>query len=71
MSPGYCGSEYGRLARTRTLELTTGGQHPAPTSHPDTILVLYLGNPEAVAEKCERVGAAQVEPSNPYWGHTA
>jgi catechol 2,3-dioxygenase-like lactoylglutathione lyase family enzyme len=56
------------MAGTEThLEFTTGGEHPGPTPHPETLLVLYLGSPEAVREACERVGAHPVEPANPYW----
>jgi catechol 2,3-dioxygenase-like lactoylglutathione lyase family enzyme len=49
------------------LELTTGGTHGAPTPHPETLLVLYLGTPEAVAETCERVDTEPLEAANPYW----
>jgi catechol 2,3-dioxygenase-like lactoylglutathione lyase family enzyme len=49
------------------LELTTGGEHPAPEPHPETLLVLYLGSEEAVAAVAELVGAQPVEPANPYW----
>jgi catechol 2,3-dioxygenase-like lactoylglutathione lyase family enzyme len=49
------------------LEFTTGGAHEPPDPHPETLLVLYLGDAEAVARACERVGAEPVEPANPYW----
>jgi catechol 2,3-dioxygenase-like lactoylglutathione lyase family enzyme len=49
------------------VELTSGGGHDAPTPHPETLLVLYLGTPEAVAETCARVGVEPVEAANPYW----
>ena len=49
------------------LEFTSGGQHAPPAPNPETLLVLYLGNDEAVADACERVGAEPVEPANPYW----
>jgi catechol 2,3-dioxygenase-like lactoylglutathione lyase family enzyme len=49
------------------LELTTGGEHTAPPPHPESLLVLYLGSEETVAEKLERLGEDPVEPSNPYW----
>jgi catechol 2,3-dioxygenase-like lactoylglutathione lyase family enzyme len=49
------------------LEFTRGGEHAPPVPHPETLLVLYLGSPEAVAEALERVGAAPVEAANPYW----
>lgn len=49
------------------LEFTTGGEHAPPEPNPETLVVLYLGTDEAVAEACERVGAEPVEPANPYW----
>ena len=49
------------------LEFTSGGQHAPPAPHPETLLVLYLGNAGALAEACERVGAEPVEAANPYW----
>jgi catechol 2,3-dioxygenase-like lactoylglutathione lyase family enzyme len=49
------------------LELTSGGAHRAPTPHPETLLVLYLGTPEAVAATCERAGTEPLEAANPYW----
>lgn len=49
------------------LEFTTGGEHAPPTPHPESLLVLYVGSGDAVAELCERVGGEPVEPANPYW----
>jgi catechol 2,3-dioxygenase-like lactoylglutathione lyase family enzyme len=49
------------------LELTSGGGHDTPKPHPETLLVLYLGTREAVAETCARVGVEPVEAANPYW----
>lgn len=49
------------------LELTAGGAHAAPLPHPESLLVLYLGNDAAVAEVAEKLGAAPVAPANPYW----
>ena len=49
------------------LEFTSGGPHNAPSPHPETLLVLYLGSADAVDEARERVGAQPVEPENPYW----
>ena len=40
------------------LELTSGGEHGAPEPHPESLLVLYLGDEEAVRP---------VLPANPYW----
>jgi catechol 2,3-dioxygenase-like lactoylglutathione lyase family enzyme len=49
------------------LELTAGGEHPAPTPHPETLLVFYLGEEELVAEVAARLGQEAVAPANPYW----
>ena len=49
------------------LEFTSGGHHDAPSPHPETLLVLYLGSADAINETRERVGAQPVEPANPYW----
>ena len=49
------------------LELTAGGTHPAPEPHPESLLVLYLGDDEAVRDIAARLGADPVAPANPYW----
>jgi catechol 2,3-dioxygenase-like lactoylglutathione lyase family enzyme len=49
------------------LEFTSGGRHEPPAPSPETLLVLYLGSDEAVAQTCERVGVEPIEPANPYW----
>lgn len=49
------------------LELTAGGAHGAPEAHPESLLVLYLGDAAAVAEVAARLGTEPVEPANPYW----
>ena len=52
------------------LELTTGGEHGAPVPHPESLLVLYLGDPAAVEGTLQRVGVEPVASANPYWaGH--
>src|SRR6188472_2252394 len=48
------------------LELTSGGGHPVPASHPESLLVLYLGDEEAVGAVAARLGDP-VRPANPYW----
>ena len=50
------------------LELTAGGEHGAPTPHPESLLVLYLGDEEAVRGVVDRLGIQPVAPANPYWG---
>lgn len=49
------------------LELTTGGAHGAPPPHPESLLVLYLGDWGAVRATAARAGAQPVPPANPYW----
>jgi catechol 2,3-dioxygenase-like lactoylglutathione lyase family enzyme len=49
------------------LELTTGGGHRAPDPHPETLLVLYLGDDAAVRAVAARLRGDPVEPANPYW----
>jgi catechol 2,3-dioxygenase-like lactoylglutathione lyase family enzyme len=49
------------------LELTTGGGHGAPEPHPESLLVLYLGDRDAVDRVVARLGAEPVAPANPYW----
>jgi catechol 2,3-dioxygenase-like lactoylglutathione lyase family enzyme len=49
------------------LEFTSGGSHRPPSAHPETLLVLYVGSDETVAELCRRAGAEPVDAANPYW----
>jgi catechol 2,3-dioxygenase-like lactoylglutathione lyase family enzyme len=49
------------------LELTTGGRHGAPSPHPESLLVLYLGDEPAVRAVAARLGTDPVSPANPYW----
>jgi catechol 2,3-dioxygenase-like lactoylglutathione lyase family enzyme len=49
------------------LEFTAGGSHGAPEPHPDSLLVLYLGDAKAVEIVLERLGAPALMPANPYW----
>src|SRR3954452_10886277 len=53
------------------LELTAGGRHRAPPPHPESLLVLYLGDEEAVRSVAARLGADPVAPANPYWAEHA
>jgi GNAT superfamily N-acetyltransferase/catechol 2,3-dioxygenase-like lactoylglutathione lyase family enzyme len=50
------------------LELTAGGGHGAPVPHPESLLVLYLGDEQAVQIVATRVGVDAIAPANPYWG---
>ena len=49
------------------LELTSGGGHGPPDPHPESLLVLYLGDAEAVARIAARLRQDPVVPANPYW----
>lgn len=50
------------------LELTAGGEHGAPTPHPESLLVLYLGDEGSVKAVADRLGIDPAAPANPYWG---
>ncbi len=50
------------------LELTAGGGHGAPAPHPESLLVLYLGDEASVRAVADRLGIEPVAPANPYWG---
>src|SRR5215211_2962031 len=49
------------------LELTAGGVHGAPAPHPESLLVLYLGDEAAVQTVVARLGVDPIAPANPYW----
>jgi catechol 2,3-dioxygenase-like lactoylglutathione lyase family enzyme len=49
------------------LELTSGGRHGTPAPHPESLLVLYLGDEEAVQAVTARLRADPVASANPYW----
>ena len=49
------------------LELTAGGVHGGPSPHPESLLVLYLGDEQAVRAVADRLGVEPVAPANPYW----
>ncbi|MGZ4440571.1 MAG: VOC family protein [Gaiellaceae bacterium] len=53
------------------LEFTSGGNHGAPVPHPESLLVLYLGDEDAVRAAAARLGADPVTPANPYWAKAA
>ena len=64
---GYDGVFFALPGTDAHLEFTSGGQHGAPEPHPETMLVLYLGDAQAVEEIRLRAGAEPVEAANPYW----
>src|SRR5919107_4701672 len=49
------------------LEFTAGGGHGAPEPHPESLVVLYLGDEDAVRTVASRLGADPITPDNPYW----
>jgi GNAT superfamily N-acetyltransferase/catechol 2,3-dioxygenase-like lactoylglutathione lyase family enzyme len=49
------------------LEFTAGGGHDVPAPHPESLLVLYLGDAKAVQAVATRLGVDPVAPANPYW----
>ena len=64
---GYDGVFLGLPGTGAHLEFTSGPGHDLPQPHPETLLVLYLGNREVVEETLLRVGVDPVDPANPYW----
>lgn len=53
------------------LEFTTGGGHPAPSPHPESLLVLYLEDEGELQAIAQRIGQPAVKPANPYWERCA
>ena len=49
------------------LELTSGGSHPAPEPHPESLLVLYFDGQADIDAVAHRMTHRQVMPANPYW----
>jgi catechol 2,3-dioxygenase-like lactoylglutathione lyase family enzyme len=64
---GYDGAFLAVPGTGAHLELTAGGDHGAAQPHPESLLVLYLGDQEAVNGVLARVGTAPVAAANPYW----
>jgi len=64
---GYGGVFLAIPGTSAHLELTAGGDHGAPRPHPESLLVLYLGDRAAVEEIAARLDAQPVDPANPYW----
>jgi ribosomal protein S18 acetylase RimI-like enzyme len=53
------------------LELTSGGVHGAPEPHPESLLVLYVGDASTMRDIAVRLGTGPVPSSNPYWARHA
>jgi catechol 2,3-dioxygenase-like lactoylglutathione lyase family enzyme len=64
---GYDGVFLGLPGTDAHLEFTSGGDRETPAPHPESLLVLYLGDAQTVDAIVSRVGSEPVEPTNPYW----
>jgi catechol 2,3-dioxygenase-like lactoylglutathione lyase family enzyme len=64
---GYDGVFLEVLGTSTHLALTSGGGHPGPAPHPESLLVLYLGDAQAVGAIVARLSVDPVPPANPYW----
>ena len=49
------------------LELTAGGRHGAPTPHPESLLVVYVGDDAGLQAIAARMGTEPTTSANPYW----
>ena len=68
---GYDGVFLGVPGTGAHIEFTAGGGHGAPAPHPESLLVLYLGDEEAVQAIAARLGVDPVPAANPYWAEHA
>jgi catechol 2,3-dioxygenase-like lactoylglutathione lyase family enzyme len=68
---GYDGVFLGLPGTGAHLEFTRGGSHEPPAPDPESLLVLYLGDEEAVDAALARAGAEPVAAANPYWDRNA
>ena len=64
---GYSGVFFALPGSSAQLEFTSGGTHEAPSPHPETLLVLYLGDTESVEKRCRSVRTEPIASANPYW----
>jgi catechol 2,3-dioxygenase-like lactoylglutathione lyase family enzyme len=64
---GYSGVILDLPGTDAHLELTTGGGLAAPVPHPESLVVLYLGDWEAVRACAAAIASAPVPAANPYW----
>jgi hypothetical protein len=48
-------------------ELTAGVEHGTPEPHPESLLVLYLGDESVVRAVARRFDRDPVAPANPFW----
>jgi catechol 2,3-dioxygenase-like lactoylglutathione lyase family enzyme len=64
---GYTGVVLDLPGTGAHLELTTGGGHPASVPDPELLVVLYLGDWDAVRTRAATIEAPPVPAANPYW----
>jgi catechol 2,3-dioxygenase-like lactoylglutathione lyase family enzyme len=64
---GYDGAFLAVSGSGAHLEFTSGGGHAAPQPHAESLLVLYLGDDEAVRAAAARLEVEPLAPANPYW----
>src|SRR4051794_26096363 len=64
---GYDGAFLSVPGSGAHIELTAGGGRTAPSPHPESLLVFYLGDDAAVTAVAGRLGVDPVAPANPYW----
>lgn len=64
---GYAGVFLGIPGTGAHLEFTSGGGQAAPEPHPESLLVLYLSDADAVAATARRHEGEVVASANPYW----
>ena len=64
---GYSGAFLEVPGTNAHLEFTAGGEDSLPEPHPESALVLYLGDAAVVAETAGRCGGDVVPAANPYW----
>jgi GNAT superfamily N-acetyltransferase/catechol 2,3-dioxygenase-like lactoylglutathione lyase family enzyme len=68
---GYDGAFLAVPGTGTHLEFTAGGNHRAPAPDPESLLVLYLGDRQAVERVAAQLGSDSVVPANPYWADHA
>lgn len=64
---GYSGVMLDLPGTGTHLEFTASGHAALPTPHPESLIVLYVGDRTAVDRLVERARATVVPNANPYW----
>ena len=67
---GYGGAFLAVSGTGTHLEFTAGGGHRAPAPNPESLLVLYLGDKQAVQRVAARLRSNPVGPCQPLLGRT-